>query len=206
MNERVLLADDAPFMRLLQKDALKKYGFEICGEAADGFEAVVKYEELQPDVLILGIIFPKIDGIEVLKKIKKEYPEAKIIICSSLSHEQSVVDALRYGADNFVVKPFQPEFFVNAVKTAIANRRMAALLNQNMLSDWHVKQKNYKQNEHLSQEQINIIVESYWQLYPVVSAPAESSSKDDLLKNLEKLAENKEMRDALSALLNKFDK
>ena len=186
MNGRVLLADDAPFMRMLQKDALKKYGYEICGEAADGFEAVEKYEELQPDIMILGLIFPKIDGIEILKKIKKEYPESKIIICSSLSQETAVVDALRNGAGNFIVKPFQPEFFISAIKLAIENTKLAALLSQDMLSEWCEKQKNYQPNEGLSQEQINVIVESYYQLY--ASAKTPDASKNDLLKKLGQLS------------------
>ena len=165
MNEKILLADDAPFMRLLQKDALVKHGYEICGEAADGSDAIDKYEGLQPDVMILGLIFPKIDGLEVLRQIKKDYPESKIIICSSLSRESSVTDALRYGASNFIVKPFSPEFFAAAVKSALENKNLAAWLNPDTLGEWCAKQNSHPPNENLTQEQVNIIVESYHRLY-----------------------------------------
>ena len=190
MNERILLADDAPFMRMLQKDALKKYGYDVCGEAADGLEAIEKYEELQPDILILGIIFPSIDGIEVLKKIKKEYPESKVIICSSLSQESSVVTALRYGASDFIVKPFQAEFLAGAVESVIKNTRLASLLNQDTLAGWCEKQNNYQPDEKLSQEQINIIVGSYYGLYSASAEnqPPDGETKDDLLKKLGQLS------------------
>ena len=165
MNEKILLADDAPFMRLLQKNALKKYDYEVCGEASEGFDAIEKYEELQPDLMVLGLIFPRIDGIEVLRQIKKKYPESKIIICSSISREKNVVEALRHGAGNFIVKPFQADFFSDTVKSVIENKKLTALLNRDMLRSWCEKQKNYPEDENLSQEQINNIVLSYYQLY-----------------------------------------
>ena len=168
MNEKILLADDAPFMRLLQKDALKKYGYEVCGEASDGSDAVEKYDELQPDIMVLGLIFPKVDGIEVLRQIKKEYPESKIIVCSSLSRESAVTDSLKYGAGNFIVKPFNAEFFVSAVRSAAENKKLAAWLNQDTLDQWCLKQKNYPPNENLTQEQVSKIVESYHRLYQSV--------------------------------------
>ena len=166
MNERVLLADDAPFMRMLQKKTLEQHGYQICGETSSGVDAAEMYEELQPDIMVLGLIFPETDGLEILKNIKREYPEAKIIMCSSLSQETSVADSLAHGAANFIVKPFQAEFFAHAVKSALESTKISALLNRDALNEWHGSQNNYPPNEKLSQEQINIITDSYYRLYP----------------------------------------
>ena len=163
MYERILLADDAPFMRKVQKSILEKNEFEICGEAADGLEVIAKYEELEPDILILGLVLPKFDGIEVLKQIKLNYPEAKIIICSSMSRESNVVESMRYGACNFIVKPFRPEVIADAVSSAKDNR-IAALLGERRISNWCSQQQNYQPEDNLTQEQVNKIVESYYRL------------------------------------------
>lgn len=168
MYERILLADDAPFMRMILKNVLEKNDFEICGEAEDGFEVVEKYDELQPDVLILGLVLPKMDGMEVLRKVIADYSDAKIIICSSMSRESYVVDALKNGAFNFIAKPFQAETLVNAVMKAANDKEPAAILSKNILNDWCAKQINYKPGENITQEQIDKIVDSYHQLCAIL--------------------------------------
>ena len=165
MNERILLADDAPFMRMIQKDILEKNGFEICGEATHGMEVIEKYEELLPDVLILGLVLPKMDGIDVLREIKSNYPEAKVIVCSSMAREHYIVNALKHGASHFIIKPFDGEAFVSAVKSVIANTKMAAMLGVNKINDWCSRQNSYKPDENLTQEQADQIIGSYYQLF-----------------------------------------
>ena len=165
MSKRILLADGAPFMRKVQKSILEKNGFNVCGEAEDGFEVIEKYEHLHPDALILGLMMTKIDSMEVLKKIKTSYPEAKIIICSSTAREKAIADAMRYGAGNFIAKPFEADSLVNIVNETLENTKLTALLDENTVKDWCAKQRNYKSDDSLSQEQVNEIVSSYYQLY-----------------------------------------
>jgi len=165
MNTKILLADDAPFMRMIQKAALEKNGFEVCGEAEDGFDVIEKYEDLEPDVLILGLMLKKIDSMEVLKKIKSSYPEARIIICSSMAREKHIADAMRYGACDFIVKPFDPGVLAASANTALQNTKLSVPLDANTVVDWYVGQRNHNPDENLSQEQASKIVASYYLLY-----------------------------------------
>ena len=186
MNERILLADDSSFMRKIQRGALEKQGYEICGEAEAGSEAIEKYEEFLPDLMLLGLIFPQADGIEILRQIKKEYPDAKIIICSSLSQEGYVASAFRYGASNFIAKPFQPEFLAEMVRSSLESTKLSSLLNPDVLAEWCAKQTAYRPDTKLTQEQINIIADSYHALYS--SAPPPAGSRAELLKKLGELS------------------
>ena len=95
------------FMRMMLKDILSKNGYEIVGEAANGKEAIDKYIELRPDLVLLDITMPEMDGIEALKKIKMIEPKAKIIMCSAMGQQGMVVEAIQNGAIDFIVKPFQ---------------------------------------------------------------------------------------------------
>ena len=104
---RVLIVDDAMFMRMMLKDILSKNGYEVVGEAANGKEAIDKYIELRPDLVLLDITMPEMDGIEALKKIKMIEPKAKIIMCSAMGQQGMVVEAIQNGALDFIVKPFQ---------------------------------------------------------------------------------------------------
>ncbi|HHW54371.1 MAG: response regulator [bacterium] len=120
MAHRILVVDDAAFMRMMLKDILTKNGFEIVGEAEDGKKALEKYKELQPDLVTMDITMPEMDGIEAVKQIKNFDPEAKIIICSAMGQQAMVIDAIQAGALDFIVKPFQPERVIEAVRKALA--------------------------------------------------------------------------------------
>ena len=103
---RILIVDDAAFMRMMLKDILTKGGFEIAGEAADGNEAVAKYNELKPDLVTLDITMPNKDGIQALKEIKAADPNATCVMCSAMGQQSMVIDAIQSGAKDFIVKPF----------------------------------------------------------------------------------------------------
>ena len=106
---RILIVDDAAFMRMMLKDILTKGGFEIAGEAADGNEAVAKYNELKPDLVTLDITMPNKDGIQALKEIKAADPNATCVMCSAMGQQSMVIDAIQSGAKDFIVKPFQAD-------------------------------------------------------------------------------------------------
>ena len=114
-EKKILLVDDAAFMRMMIKDILVKNGFTVCGEGQDGLEAIEKYKALQPDLVIMDITMPNMDGLAALKEIKKEFPNAKVVMCSAMGQESYVVDAIKSGAADFIVKPFQADRIVSTV-------------------------------------------------------------------------------------------
>ena len=109
MGKRILVVDDAMFMRMMLRDILTKNGYEVCGEAANGQEAIDKYIELRPDLVLLDITMPKMDGITALKEIKHIDPQAVVVICSAMGQQGMVIDAIQGGAIDFIVKPFQED-------------------------------------------------------------------------------------------------
>jgi two-component system chemotaxis response regulator CheY len=115
----ILIVDDAAFMRMMIKDILTKNGFKVCGEAENGAVAVDVYSDLKPDLVVMDITMPEMDGIEAVKKIKAKDSSAKIIMCSAMGQQAMVIDAIQAGARDFIVKPFQPERVVEAVKKAL---------------------------------------------------------------------------------------
>ncbi|NLY91235.1 MAG: response regulator [Firmicutes bacterium] len=119
MKNRVLVVDDAAFMRMMIKDILKKGGYEVVGEAEDGIKAVEKFKELKPDLVTMDITMPEMDGITAVREIKKIDPNAVIIMCSAMGQQAMVIDAIQAGAKDFVVKPFQPDRVLEAVKKVI---------------------------------------------------------------------------------------
>ncbi|MCI1882365.1 MAG: response regulator [Sporolactobacillus sp.] len=119
MAGRVLVVDDAAFMRMMLKDILVKNGYEVVGEAANGSEAVSKYEELKPDLVTLDITMPEMDGIQALKKIKTIDGNCKVIMCSAMGQQAMVIDAIQAGAKDFIVKPFQPDRVIEAIKKTL---------------------------------------------------------------------------------------
>ena len=117
---RVLVVDDAAFMRKMVSDALTKGGHEVVGEGADGAEAVVRFQELQPELTTLDITMPEKDGLAALKEIIALDPSARVIMCSALGQESKVLEAVKGGAKDFVVKPFKPDRILEAAAKALA--------------------------------------------------------------------------------------
>ncbi|MEI3597131.1 MULTISPECIES: response regulator [unclassified Oceanobacillus] len=120
MANKILIVDDAAFMRMMIKDILAKNGYEIVGEAQDGKEAVEKYKELQPDLVTMDITMPEMDGITALKEIKGINPDATIIMCSAMGQQAMVIDAIQAGAKDFIVKPFQADRVLEAIQKALS--------------------------------------------------------------------------------------
>ena len=116
---KILLVDDAAFMRMMVKDTLTKAGYTDLYEAADGLQAVETYAEIQPDLVIMDITMPNMDGLEALKAIKGKDPNAVVVMCSAMGQESMVVDAIKSGAKDFIVKPFNQERIVETVKTIL---------------------------------------------------------------------------------------
>lgn len=119
MAKGILLVDDAAFMRMMLKDILVKNGYEVLGEAENGLKAVEKYKELNPDLVIMDITMPEMDGIEAVKEIKKINPSAAVIMCSAMGQQSMVIEAIQSGAKDFIVKPFQAERIIEAVRKVI---------------------------------------------------------------------------------------
>ena len=117
---RVLVVDDAAFMRKMVSDALTKGGHEVVGEAGNGTEAVAQYQALKPEVTTLDITMPEKDGLAALADIIGGDPSARVVMCSALGQESKIVQALKLGAKDFVVKPFQADRVVEAVGKALA--------------------------------------------------------------------------------------
>jgi len=120
MSHKVLIVDDAAFMRTMLKDILSKNGYEVVGEAENGAKAVEKYKELTPDLVTMDITMPELDGIQAVKKIKELDANAKIIMCSAMGQQAMVVDAIQSGAKDFIVKPFKPDRVLDAVVKILA--------------------------------------------------------------------------------------
>lgn len=116
---KILVVDDAAFMRMMIKDILIKSGYDVVGEATNGAEAVVRFRELEPDLVTMDITMPEMDGITALKEIKKTHPQARVIMCSAMGQQAMVLEAIQAGARDFVVKPFQADRVLDAVKKAL---------------------------------------------------------------------------------------
>lgn len=119
MGSRILVVDDAAFMRMMIKDILTKNGFEVVGEAENGAKAVEKYQELRPDLTTMDITMPEMDGISAVKQIKKIDPAAKVIMCSAMGQQAMVIEAIQSGARDFIVKPFQADRVLEAVRKVL---------------------------------------------------------------------------------------
>lgn len=119
MSNKVLIVDDAAFMRMMIKEILTKNGFTVVGEASDGAQAVEKYKELGPDLVTMDITMPEMDGITALKEIRKTDPNARIIMCSAMGQQAMVIDAIQAGAKDFIVKPFQADRVIEAIKKTL---------------------------------------------------------------------------------------
>ena len=120
MATRVLIVDDAAFMRMMLRDILAKNGFEVAGEAENGKVAVQMYNELTPDVVTMDITMPEMDGIAAVKEIKANDPAAKVVMVSAMGQQAMVIEAIRSGAADFIVKPFQPDRVLEALGKALS--------------------------------------------------------------------------------------
>lgn len=116
---RVLIVDDATFMRMMVKDILEKNGYEVIGEANNGIKAVEIYKAENPDIVTMDITMPEMDGIEAVKQIKAFDPSAKIVMCSAMGQQSMVMDAIKAGTKDFIVKPFQADRVLEAIKKVL---------------------------------------------------------------------------------------
>jgi two-component system chemotaxis response regulator CheY len=119
MAKNILICDDAAFMRMMIKDILSKNGYTVAGEAENGVRAVEKYNELKPDLVLMDITMPEMDGIQALKNIKAADSGAKVIMCSAMGQQAMVIESIQAGAKDFIVKPFQAERVLEAVKKVV---------------------------------------------------------------------------------------
>ncbi len=119
MAKSILICDDAAFMRMMIKDILTKNGYNVAGEAENGARAVEKYKELNPDLVLMDITMPEMDGIQALKEIKKADSGALVIMCSAMGQQAMVIESIQAGAKDFIVKPFQAERVIEAVKKVV---------------------------------------------------------------------------------------
>ena len=117
---RVLVVDDAAFMRKMVSDVLTEGGHEVVGEAGNGIEAIARFQELRPEVMTLDITMPEMDGLSALRDIMELEPSARVVMCSALGQESKVLESIKLGAKDFVVKPFQPGRVLEAVGKALA--------------------------------------------------------------------------------------
>jgi two-component system chemotaxis response regulator CheY len=115
----VLIADDLKFIKLVLRELLEKAGFRVVGEASNGEEAVELYQDKSPDVVLMDITMPKMDGLAALKQILKFDPQAKVIMCSALGQQSLIAQALQLGAKDFIVKPFREERVIAAIKAIL---------------------------------------------------------------------------------------
>lgn len=119
MAKNILIVDDAAFMRMMIKDILTKNGYNVVGEAENGLKAFEKYSELKPDLVLMDITMPELDGIGALKKIKGADPGATVIMCSAMGQQAMVIESIQAGAKDFIVKPFQADRVLEAVKKVV---------------------------------------------------------------------------------------
>ncbi len=119
MAKNILIVDDAAFMRMMIKDILSKNGYNVAGEAENGAKAVEKYKELTPDLVLMDITMPEMDGIQALKAIKSVDAGAKVIMCSAMGQQAMVIESIQAGAKDFIVKPFQQDRVLEAVKKVV---------------------------------------------------------------------------------------
>ena len=119
MAKNILICDDAAFMRMMIKDILTKNEYTVAGEAENGAKAVEKYTELKPDLVLMDITMPEMDGIQALKKIRELDPKASVIMCSAMGQQAMVIESIQSGAKDFIVKPFQADRVLEAVRKVV---------------------------------------------------------------------------------------
>lgn len=113
--KRVLIIDDAMFMRHTLRVILEKNEYEVVGEAGDGPTGILKFKELSPDIVTMDITMPEMDGITAIREIKKVDPEAKIVVISAMGQQTSIMEAIAAGAQRFIVKPFKDDIVLKTL-------------------------------------------------------------------------------------------
>jgi two-component system chemotaxis response regulator CheY len=119
VGQTVLVCDDAIFMRTMIADILGQAGYDVVGEAESGAQAVQRYRELKPDLVTMDIVMPDMGGIEAVREIVRQDPDARILMCSAMGQQALVVEAIQAGAKDFIVKPFQPSRVLEAVQRVL---------------------------------------------------------------------------------------
>ncbi|MBB5174144.1 response regulator [Texcoconibacillus texcoconensis] len=117
---KLLITDDAAFMRMTLKNIVTAAGYEVVAEAANGYEAIEQYKETKPDLVTLDITMPELDGLEALKQIKQHDPDAKIIMCSAMGQQDMVLNAIQNGASDFIVKPFDENRITETIERTLS--------------------------------------------------------------------------------------
>jgi two-component system chemotaxis response regulator CheY len=118
---KILIVDDAAFMRMMIQDNLKKAGYSEFAEAENGEEAVSLYKEIRPDLVLLDITMPVLDGISALQQIREFDSEAKVVMCSAMGQENMVIESVKLGALDFIVKPFKPDRLLQIVRNILSS-------------------------------------------------------------------------------------
>ena len=116
---KVLIAEDTAFMRMVIKNILTDKGHEVVAEALDGEDCINKYEEFRPDIVFMDIVMPNMEGIDALKRIMEIDPDAKVIMCSSIGQQSVITEAIKLGAKDFIMKPFEVEKVLDVVDKVI---------------------------------------------------------------------------------------
>ena len=122
MENRILIVDDAMFMRMMIRDILIAAGYDVVGEASDGAEAVEMFSRLRPDLVLMDITMPEVNGIKAVQDIKGIDPDAKIVMVSAMGQQSMVIKSIKSGAIDFVVKPFKPDHVIGTVSKAISSQ------------------------------------------------------------------------------------
>ena len=120
MGKKVLIVDDAAFMRMMLKDILTKNDFEVVAEAENGMAGVAAFQKYTPDIITMDITMPEMNGIDAVKAIKALDPSVKIVMVSAMGQQPMVIEAIQAGANDFIVKPFQPERVVEAITKVLS--------------------------------------------------------------------------------------
>lgn len=123
--KRLLVVDDAMIMRAIIKDTAKQAGWEIAGEATNGAEAVERFRELKPDMATLDIVMPEMDGVEALRTIKTEHPQARVVMISAIDQRAKLNECIQLGALDFIVKPFDKQRLLSLFKTYLASESLS---------------------------------------------------------------------------------
>ena len=119
MGKRILIVDDAAFMRMMIKDILTKNDYEVVGEAENGLKAIEKYKDLRPDLVLMDITMPELDGIQAVRLIMEHDAKAKVVMCSAMGQQAMVIESIQAGAKDFIVKPFQAERVIEAIEKVL---------------------------------------------------------------------------------------